>query len=141
MALYYNCTCKSSSTLTDSNIFRNLVSSSKIKWKCNTHLFNCLNGKPADANDRLNLERFLLYHIVLLKCWQFTWEGSFSGEDCEQFAVLVTKMVYVKVFEDKQWVQNSSTTVVYIFHFAVNISLKNAFNTALSVLLLANLFY
>ena len=30
---------------------------------------------PAGAID-LNLERFLLYHV--LKCWQFIWEGPFS---------------------------------------------------------------
>ena len=64
----------------------------------------------------------------------------FSWEDCEYFAVLVTEMVYLKVFEDKRWVQNSSTIVVYIFHLAVNISLQNVIHTALSASLLANLF-
>ena len=65
----------------------------------------------------------------------------FSWEDCEYFAVLVTEMVYLKVFEDKRWVQNSSTIVVYIFHLAVNISLQNVIHTPLNVSLLINLFY
>ena len=54
---------------------------------------------------------------------------------------LVTKMVYLKVFEDKRWLEDLSTTLVYIFHLAVNISLQNVIHTALSVSLLANLFY
>ena len=54
---------------------------------------------------------------------------------------LVTKMVYLKVSEDKRWLEDSSTTLVYIFHLAVNISLQNVIHTALSVSLLANLFY
>ena len=37
----------------------------------------------------------------------------FFWEDCKQFAVLVTKMDYLKGFEDKQWVQDSSATVVF----------------------------
>ena len=50
-------------------------------------------------------------------------------------------MDYLKGFVDKQWVQDSSTIVVFIFHLAVNISLQNVIHTALSVSLLANLFY
>ena len=46
-----------------------------------------------------------------------------------------------KVFEDKRLVQDSSTTVVYIFHIAINISLQNIIHTALSVSPLANLIY
>ena len=47
----------------------------------------------------------------------------------------------LKSFGDKRWVQDSSTTLVYIFHLAVNISLQNIIHTALSVSLLANLFF
>ena len=50
-------------------------------------------------------------------------------------------MVYLEVFEDTRWLQDSSTTAVYIFHLAVNVSPQNVIHTALSVSLLANLFY
>ena len=83
---------------------------------------------------RLNLER-LLYHNV--KMLTIHLGMIFFLEDYE----LVTKMVYLKVFEDKRWLEDSSTTLVYIFHLAVNISLQNVIHTALSVSLLANLFY
>ena len=50
-------------------------------------------------------------------------------------------MIYLKVFEDKRWVQDSSTTVAYIFLLAINISLQNVIHLAQSVSLLACLFY
>ena len=63
--LYCNCTCKSSSTLIDSNISGNLVSSSKTKWKYNTQLSNSLNWKPAGASDSLQSWNVL----VISRCW------------------------------------------------------------------------
>ena len=65
-------------------------------------------------------------------------ERMLFGENCNQFPVLVTKMVYLKV---KRWVQDSSTAVVYIFHLAVNISLQNVIHIAPNVSLLFSLFY
>ena len=62
----------------------------------------------------------------------------FSWEDCKKFAA--TRCL-LKVFEDKRLVKDSSTTVMYIFHLAVNISLQNIIHTSLSVSMLANLFY
>ena len=50
-------------------------------------------------------------------------------------------MVYLKIFGDKQWVQDSSTTVIYIFYLAVNISLQNVIHVALSLSLPANIFF
>ena len=50
-------------------------------------------------------------------------------------------MVYLKVFDDKRWVQDSLTTAEYIFHLAINTSLQNVIHTELRVSLLANLFY
>ena len=38
--------------------------------------------------------------------------------------------IYLKVFEDKRLVQDSSTTLVYIFHIAVNVSRENIIHTA-----------
>ena len=108
MPLYCNCTCKSSSTLRNSNIFRNLISSS-------TKLSNFFKLKTLCK--WFNLDRLLLYHVVeMLKIYL---GRIFFWKDCELFAVLVTKMVYLEVFEDKRWVQDSSTTVAYIFHIAV----------------------
>ena len=84
----------------------------------------------------LNLKMLLLHHVAEILTIHL--EKIFFWEDCKWFAVLVTKMVYLKVFEDRQWVQDSSATVMYIFHLAENISLQNVIHRAL---LLTNLFY
>ena len=124
MPLHCNYTCKSSSTLIDSNIFASLASSSKTKWKYNTQFSNSLNWKPA-------------------RCWN---ADNSSGKDLflgrlRTFWCVGNKDFYLKVFGDKRLVQDSSTTLVYILHIAVDISLQNIIHTALSVSLLANLFY
>ena len=124
MSLYCNCTCKSSSILINSNIFASFALPSKTKWKYNVQLSNSLNWKPA-------------------RCWN---ADNSSGKDCFLGRLRIVwcvgnEDVYLKVFEDKQLVQDSSTTVVYIFHIAGKISLQNIIHTVLSVSLLANLFY
>ena len=124
MPLYWNCTCKSSSTLIDSNIFASLASLSKTKWKYNTQLSNSLNRKPARSWNADHASRKDLFLGRLRIVW------CVGNED-----------VYVKVFEDKRLVKDSSTTLVYIFHITIDISLQTIIHTALSVLLLANLFY
>ena len=124
MPLFCNWTCKSSSTLIDSNNFANLASSSKTKWKYHTQLSNSLNWKPARRWNADNSSGKDLFLERLRIVW------CVGNED-----------VYLKAFEDKRLVQDSSTTVVYIFHIAVHISFQNMIHTALSVSLLANLFY
>ena len=121
MPFYCNCTSKSSSTLIDSNILASLTSSSKTKWKYNTQSSNSLNRKST-------------------RCWN---ADNSSGNDLFLgiFWCVGNDDFYLKVLEDKRLVQDSSTTLVYIFHIAVNISLHNIIHTALSVSLLANLFY
>ena len=49
--------------------------------------------------------------------------------------------VCLNFFMNKRSIQDSLTTVVYIFHLAVNISLQNIIDTALNVYLLVNLLY
>ena len=56
---------ESSSTLIDSNIFGNLVSSSKTEWKCNTQLSNFLKRKPAGAIDSFKYWKVL----IIPRCW------------------------------------------------------------------------
>ena len=124
MPFYCNCTCKSSSTLKDSNIFASLASSSNTKWKFNTQLSNSLNWKPA-------------------RCWN---AGNSSGKDLFLGRLRIVwcvgnEDIYLKVFVDKRLVQDSSANLVYTFHIAVNIPLQNIIHTALSFSLLANLFY
>ena len=94
MPLYCNCTCNSSSTLIDSDIFASLASSSKIKWKYNTQLSNSLKWKPTF-------------------CWN---TQNSSGKDLFLGRIRIVwctgkKDVYLKVFEDERLLQDSSTTV------------------------------
>ena len=124
MPLYCNYTRKSSSTLINFNIFASLVSFSKTKWKFNTQLSNSLNWKPALC---WNAENSYGKDLFLEKLWIVLCVGN--------------KDVYLKVSDDKRLVPDSSTILVYIFHMAVNISVQNIIHTALSVSLLANLFY
>ena len=76
---------ESSSTLIDSNIFGNLVSSSKTKWKCNTQLSNFLKRKPAGAIDSFKSWKVLLYHVVEMLAIYLG--RIFSWEDCEECGV------------------------------------------------------
>ena len=69
LTLYRSCTCKSWSALKNSNIFGNLISSS-------TQLPSSLDWKPCAIDSILKG----YYYITLLKCWNFIWEGSFSGK-------------------------------------------------------------
>ena len=139
MPLYCNCICKSSSTFIDSNIFANLGSSLKTKWKYNTQLSNFLNWKPAGAIDLFKSWKF---HITSF-CWN---ADNSSGKDLFLGRLRIVccvgnEDVYLKVVEDKRLVQDSSTTVVHILHLSVNISLQNIIHIALSISLLVNLFY
>ena len=97
MPLYYNCICKSSSTLKDSNIFANLVLLSQTKWKYNTQLPDSLNWKPAGAicwnADNSSGKELFLRRLRIVRC--------VGNED-----------VYLKVFEDKQLVPNSTNFYV-----------------------------
>ena len=118
MPLYCNYTCKSSSTLIDSNIFASLALSSKTKSKYNTQLYNSLNWKPArcwNVDNSYGKDYFLGRRRIV---W------CVGNED-----------VYLNIFEDKLLAQDSSTTVLYIFH------IPSIVHTALSFSLLANLFY
>ena len=119
MPLYCNYTCKSSSTLIDSNIFASLASSSKTKWKSNTQLSNSLSWKPA-------------------RCWN---ADNSSGKDLFLGRLRIVwcvgnEDVYLNIFEDKLLAQDSSTTVLYIFHIAVHSSHGIEFFVASQSLLL-----
>ena len=119
MPLYCNYTCKSSSTLIDSNIFASLALSSKTKSKYNTQLYNSLNWKPA-------------------RCWNVNnsyGKGYFLGRLRIVWCV-GNEDVYLNIFEDKLLAQDSSTTVLYIFHIAVHSSHGIEFFVASQSLLL-----
>ena len=115
MPLYRDSTCKSSSSLIDSNIFRNLVPS-----KLNGYIIqlsHSLNWKPTGAIDSFKSWKVL----IISRFWK---EGN-SSEKTASSLLLVTTIVYLNNFGDKKWVQDSSTIVVYIFYLAVNISSKS----------------
>ena len=138
MPLYCNCTCKLSSTLLDSNVSANLVLSSKTNLEYNTQLSNFLDWKPVGAID---LFKSWKVHIIS-RCWN---ANNSSGKSLFLGRLQIVccgdnEDVYLQVFEDKRVIQDSSVTAVYIFYLVVNICLQNIIHTALSILLLANLF-